>query len=271
MGPTADCSESCDDGADNCSANDPDGSTCDNGAYCDGTDTCSAGSCSNHGGNPCAGEDVGPSCNDSCDDGTDSCTAADLAGTSCSDGLYCNGADTCNGSGTCGHGGDPCSTNYADADCAGTCNEGSDNCSGAEPNGSPCDDSVYCNGADTCNSSGSCATHAGSPCSTDYSDADCAGACSEANKNCLGPEPDGSNCDDALYCNGSDRCNAIGGCALHGVDPCAAYLGDHDTDCSESCNEATNACTANDPLESPCGNTGNGCCNANGTCLTLCP
>ena len=47
-GPDSDanCSESCDEGADNCSAADPNGSICDDGDVCSTGDTCSAGSCS---------------------------------------------------------------------------------------------------------------------------------------------------------------------------------------------------------------------------------
>ncbi|MCC6524632.1 MAG: hypothetical protein IT373_18390, partial [Polyangiaceae bacterium] len=82
---------------------------CSDGAYCNGADTCGGGTCSVHAGNPCPGHNAGPNCNDSCNETNDNCTAFDTSGTSCSDSLYCNGADTCNASGSCAnHAGNPC-------------------------------------------------------------------------------------------------------------------------------------------------------------------
>ncbi len=126
----------------------------------------------------------------------------------CDDGLYCNGTDTCSG-GTCSvHSGNPCPGTDGDGNCAESCNETADNCTAADPNGSACDDGLFCNGTDTCNGS-SCSFHAGDPCTfcdvigcicdeaIDYcsgcdSDTDCDGIC----------DPEGSS----PYCGGSDNC-----------------------------------------------------------------
>ena len=91
-----------------------DGTPCDDGIFCNGEDTCSGGSCSVHAGNPCSGPDGDANCSESCDEGTDACTAADPDGSACDDGLLCTAEETCS-SGSCATGapldcndGDPC-------------------------------------------------------------------------------------------------------------------------------------------------------------------
>jgi hypothetical protein len=75
-----------------------DGTSCDDGLYCNGADTCSGGSCSVHSGDPCSG---GPECNDTCNEAADNCYTSN--GTACTDdGNVCTN-DVCDGSGTCTH------------------------------------------------------------------------------------------------------------------------------------------------------------------------
>ena len=102
MNPDNVC-EICDVSASIDSWTDNDGVTCDDGVFCNGEDTCDAGSCSVHVGDPCTGGDV---CNNTCNEGTDDCFSPDT--TSCDDGVFCNGEDMCDGAGTCDHPGDPC-------------------------------------------------------------------------------------------------------------------------------------------------------------------
>lgn len=74
-----------------------DGGSCDDGVFCNGTDTCSSGVCQ-HSGDPCA---AGAECANVCDEGSQSCNAP--AGTGCTDdGVVCS-ADVCDGSGSCTH------------------------------------------------------------------------------------------------------------------------------------------------------------------------
>ncbi len=61
-----------------------------------------------------------------------------------------------------------------------TCDVATDACQNPA-NMAPCDDGVFCNGADTC-SGGSCAIHPGDPC---IGGGDCASSCNEAAGNCL--------------------------------------------------------------------------------------
>lgn len=68
---------------------------CDNGFFCDGSDTCAGGSCSVHAGNPCVGPDGDANCAESCNETGDTCTAADPNGSDCDDGDICTVADQC--------------------------------------------------------------------------------------------------------------------------------------------------------------------------------
>ncbi|HIF62769.1 MAG TPA: hypothetical protein EYQ35_01260, partial [candidate division UBP10 bacterium] len=75
-----------------------DGSACDDGLFCNGSDTCSGGSCSNHAGDPCSG---GSECNATCNEAAGNCF--DTVNTPCSDDAITCTADVCDGAGTCGH------------------------------------------------------------------------------------------------------------------------------------------------------------------------
>ena len=179
-------------------------SPCSDGLYCNGTDTCRAGTCSQHTGNPCPGTE----CN-TCQEATDSCF--DPSGTACTDdGNVCTD-DTCDGAGACVH---PANT-------------------------APCDDGLFCNGADTC-SGGACTVHAGNPCAetecntcqeaTDSCFDPSGTACTDDGNVCTDDTCDGAGacahpantapCDDGLYCNGADTCSG-GACTVHAGNPCS--------------------------------------------------
>lgn len=81
------------------------------------------------------------------------------------------------------------------------------------------------------------------------------------------PADVGTGCDDGLFCTAADACDGAGAC--HGVgDPCPGP--DGDGDCSESCNETSNACDGPDAAGASC-NDGLFCtavdvCNGAGDC-----
>ncbi|MGA1824201.1 MAG: M14 family metallopeptidase [bacterium] len=92
-------------------------SDCDDGLFCNGSETCVSGSCQ---------PGIPPDCNDgvrctddSCNEGTDSCdhTANDNL---CDNGLFCDGAETCDTMLDCQSGIDPCDGQ--------ACNEDTDSC-----------------------------------------------------------------------------------------------------------------------------------------------
>jgi hypothetical protein len=245
-----DCSESCNEGGDNCTAADTNGSACTDGLFCTGTDTCQAGNCSVHTGDPCPGADGDGDCSESCNEAGDDCTAADTNGSACDDGLFCTGTDTCSAGACSTHTGDPCPGADGDADCSESCNEAGDDCTAADTNGAACDDGAFCNGTDTC-TGGTCSTHTGDPClPLNTGDADCSSSCNEGGNNCLADDPDGTACDDAAFCNGTDTCNN-GNCSVHTGDPCLP-LNTTDSNCATSCDESGDSCSADDPNGTAC-------------------
>lgn len=109
---------------------------CDNGLYCDGTETCDSSS----GVAVCSAE-TAPNCDDgvgctddSCNETTDRCDNTSNNAT-CDDGLYCNGAETCDPANdcqagtaiTCGDDGASCTTEV--------CNESTDSCDTSDNGG----------------------------------------------------------------------------------------------------------------------------------------
>jgi hypothetical protein len=92
---------------------------CNNGDYCDGVETCNAGTCQAGTAVVCSD---GLWCNgtETCNETTDSCDA----GTApvCDDGLFCTGTESCNeGTDSCDSTGDPCAGGE-------TCMEATDTC-----------------------------------------------------------------------------------------------------------------------------------------------
>ena len=176
---------------------------------------------------------------DVCDGVGNACTHPNNT-AACDDLLFCNGSDTCAGGGCNIHAGDPCVGPDGDADCSESCDEGADDCTAADPSGSACSDSLFCNGADTCGG-GTCSGHAGDPCA---GGPECADACNEAADNCL--DPSGTSCtDDGNACT-ADECDGAGGC-------------DH-PNTTDQCDDG-DACTMGDTC-------GGGACS--GTAITSC-
>ncbi|MBI5505588.1 MAG: hypothetical protein HY899_12375 [Deltaproteobacteria bacterium] len=151
----------------------PQDGTCDDGVFCDGTDSCAGGTCSGHAGDPCVS---GGECADACDEVLDSCF--DPSGTACTDDADVCTDDTCDGAGTCVH----------------------------NANTAPCDDGLFCTGADVC-ALGACSVHGGDPCA---SGPQCQRVCDESGASCV--EPAGTPCaDDGNSCT-DDWCDASGSC-----------------------------------------------------------
>jgi cysteine-rich repeat protein len=99
---------------------------CNDGLFCNGADTCSAGVCSGHAGDPCTS---GGGCADACNEAADDCF--DLAGTPCLDeGNACTD-DACDGAGLCAH---PANTDPCDDDNPCT---NPDACAGGSCTGTP--------------------------------------------------------------------------------------------------------------------------------------
>ena len=155
----------------------------------------------------------------------------------CDDGNLCT-VDTCQNpseGGTCMHTAkvceptdDPCQANVCEPT-TGVC--GLQN----QPNGTPCEDGLYCTVDDAC-SAGVCTAGEGRDCS--MLNGNCiVGSCNEDLKQCQPlPAPDGTACDDGELCTGGDAC--LAGLCQPGatmVCPCP-----HGTD--EECSDDGNKC-----------------------------
>jgi len=233
--------------ADGLCAHVPGTGACDDGNACTSNDSCSGGACV--GGATASCDDTNACTNDSCDP-VSGCQHVDNT-SQCDDGVFCNGMDTC-AAGTCSeHSGDPCTGADGDDNCSESCDEVANTCTGDDPNGSACTDGLFCTLNESCQ--GGACIGSESPCPGPDGDENCSESCDEASDACTAPDVDGSSCNDGLFCTATDACQS-GVCAGSG-NPCPGP--DSDDDCSETCNEQSDACDANDP-------DGAGCLN--GTC-----
>jgi hypothetical protein len=135
-------------------------------------------------------------------------------------------------------------------------------------NTAPCDDGLFCNGADTC-SGGSCSVHAGDPCPGPDGDTNCSESCDEVNDNCLAPDPDGTLCRPAVdECDVAETCLA-GACPADGFEPPGIPCGDpSDTECTnpDTCDGAGNCQDNHESSGFPCDDPSDTECTNPDTC-----
>ena len=132
----------------------------------------------------------------------------------------------------------PASVCTVDADCdnglfcdgAETCNTGTGQCEAGTP--PACDDGAFCNGTETCNE-GTDSCDAGTPPACDDG-LFCNGTetCNEGTDSCDAGSP--PVCDDGAFCNGTETCNEATDSCDAGTDPC--------TGPGQTCNETTDTC-----------------------------
>jgi hypothetical protein len=160
-----------------------------------------------------------------------------------------------------------------------------------------CDDNVFCNGVDLC-SGGSCSDHAGNPCGAllmcDEDDDTCVTACSGCqidstcyNNGQTNPQNacqvcdtaisttawqpnDGADCDDGLFCTGTETCSQDA--CQHSGDPCDLPFVCWEDGGGRCCSpDASTACNTNGDVASydSCGHeleVVDDCADTNGTC-----
>jgi cysteine-rich repeat protein len=125
-------------------------------------------------------------------------------------------------------------------------------------NSAPCDDGLFCNGADTC-AAGTCSVHSGSPCPGVDGDSDCSESCAESTDSCTANDPELAACDDGNAATSGDQC--LGGfCVGSSV---GSVCGDADANGSVGASDALRVLRAavGHPVECPvvrCDTDGNG-------------
>jgi hypothetical protein len=257
----------------------PDGVACADGNACSQGDTCQGGACL--GGPPVDCSGAGDQCNSAaCDpagaDGNCAVFIPILDGTPCNDGNRCSIGEACQ-SGAC-VGGSP-------VDCSGVggqCNTALCDPAGAEGNcatliplvdGTACDDGNACTQGESCQS-GTCTNGVPvdcSPLSTQCRTVTCDPAGTPGNCDVVTPQPDGTTCDDGLFCTMTDQC-AGGFCAGTG-NPCTTGVCDEATDsCAEcladgDCDDA-NICTDDACITRTCFRTNNSIPCSDGSACT---
>ncbi|MEK6675732.1 MAG: M4 family metallopeptidase [Planctomycetota bacterium] len=144
---------------------------CDDGAFCNGAETCVASNCQP--GTPPVLDD-GVACTvDTCDELND--VIVHLPNdAACSNGVYCDGIETCSATLGC-QGGTPVNCDDGIACTADSCNEGTDTCDHV-PNDALCDDGLFCTGTETCSVTLGCQS-SGDPCPGE--------SCDEVNDECI--------------------------------------------------------------------------------------
>ena len=199
---------------------------CDDGVYCNGAETCVGNACQAGTAIDC-NDGVGCT-DDSCNETTDSCDNV-ANNANCDNGLYCDGTETCHATLDC-QAGTAVNCNDGVGCTADSCNEGTDTCDNI-PNDAVCDDGLYCNGAESCDALFDCQAGPAINCSDGVGCTD--DSCNEVTDSCDNIT-NNTNCDDGLFCNGAETCDALLDCQ-GGSDPCPGQIcdeiGDVCTDC----------------------------------------
>ncbi|MFX1286455.1 MAG: PKD domain-containing protein [Promethearchaeota archaeon] len=270
--------DQCDEMTDSCE-NQPDDTRCDNGQFCDGIETCDILTDCQPGLAPSTDDGVGCTI-DSCDETTDTIihTADDNL---CDNGLYCDGIETCDVVLDCQMGTPPCGDLPCDeeTDQCGECTEDwqCDNglfCDGAEicvdyhcmagtpidcgdsvsctidacneltdscdhlPDNSLCDNGQFCDGIETCDILTDCqpglapSTDDGVGCTID--------SCDETTDT-ITHTADDNLCDNGLYCDGIETCDAVLDCQVGVFIDCSSF----EDQCNIGiCDEVSDQCVA---------------------------
>jgi hypothetical protein len=166
-------------------------------------------------------------------------------GTPCEDGQFCTENDSCDAAGAC-IGGNTVNCSQAGGGCVeGTCNEVTDKCEG-DPvaNGTACNaDDNGCTAGDSCQD-GNCVSGAAASCAW-LDDACSVGVCQPVDGNPDGFDcqkqfkPEGTSCDDTLFCTIDETCDGAGFCGNSTPNPCTDV---QDACNNASCNEQTDTC-----------------------------
>jgi hypothetical protein len=185
---------------------------CDDGAYCNGTETCVASLCVS--GTPPVLDDGVACTSDACDE-VNNFVVNVPNNALCDDQQFCNGAETCDPALDCQAGVAP-SVDDSVACTDDSCDEVNDVVVNA-PNNALCDDPEFCDGAETCDSILDC--QPGVAPSVDDGVACTDDSCDEVNDVAVNV-PNNALCDDGNSCT-ADSCDSVTGCGHSQIPDCA--------------------------------------------------
>ncbi|MFQ5591786.1 MAG: fibronectin type III domain-containing protein, partial [Phycisphaerae bacterium] len=138
-----------------------------------------------------------------------------------------------------------------------SCNEVTDSCDNV-PDDAACDNGLFCDGIETCDPVLDC--RVGSPLVCDDGNACTVDSCNEATDSCDNL-PDDAACDNGLFCDGIEVCNATQGCQV-GAPPDCTGMADQ---CNEGiCDDSVGMCIATPVPDGTSCDNGDGC--AGDTC-----
>ena len=199
---------------------------CEDELWCNGLEQCVGGTCvlaerDCSDGNPCT--------MDTCNEAANTCDSIQMSdGTPCDDGMFCIIGEMCT-AGVCGVG-EANMCNDGNMCTSDSCDELVDACmSTSVPDGTACDDGLFCTVGEIC-AGGSCGgglpmnCSDGNECTVDSCD-EGGGCVNDASA------ADGSLCDDGLFCNGTDTCDA-GTCSIHSGNPCPVICDEVNDECN---------------------------------------
>jgi hypothetical protein len=178
---------------------------CDNGLFCDGTETCDAVLDCQAGTVVDCDDGVGCT-DDSCNETTDTCDNV-ANDANCDNGLFCDGAETCDAVLDCQAGTTvDCNDGVGCTD--DSCNEATDTCDNVANNANCPDNGQFCDGTESCDAVSDCVS-SGDPCLP-------GGFCNETTDTCDECQVDG-DCDDVDACT-DDTC-VSGSCVFAAGGP----------------------------------------------------
>ena len=213
-----------------------DGATCDDGLFCNGSDTCADTVCVDHAGDPCV--DAIACTTDFCDEILKTCSNTPDDGY-CANALYCDGDEYCDTVFGCLAGtAVDCNDGVGCTD--DSCNEGTNSCDNVT-NDANCDNGQWCDGSETCDSVADCQAGSAPDCSDGVGCTD--DSCNEGADSCDNIA-NHANCGNGQYCDGVEICDTAADCLPGTPPPC-----DDGISCTDdSCNEVTDSCdnVAND-------------------------
>jgi hypothetical protein len=235
---------------------------CDDGLYCNGSETCVGGICQS-GTAPNCNDDI-PCTIDSCNEDADSCDNLPDNGL-CDDGLFCSGTETCDLFLGCQDGIDPCPGQGCDEETESCVdlNCGNEVCDGFENCHTCPEDCISGQGGGTCEAcfkgvcNGDCHPKKEGPdcadCAPGYccGDGVCEGA--ENSYNCeidCGPPP---FCGDGHCDAGEDQCDCPEDCGQHPNSETGLCTDGADNDCDGSTDCGDSDCESDPACNSECG------------------